>query len=273
MDQCNQDKIKKLKKENRKLKKKLTLCQHLIERLQQVNEGYKKLINESSPPAIKLSEDDQSNTKNYGVVNSTRGKKRKRIQDGKMIDRRKLSPYSGKKLKTEPSLRLRQNTLEQLQSEENDIQVRLLDEGTVYSSSSATSSPFAFAKSVDDHVKNEGMANGAGTDQNGNTRTPYFIQRKINKQQRCGSVPEEHGKGGVREFFTSRGEGPLCIGETPKTDTSDRRESKYRAKNLRHKSGRKLKEKPRRHEHYHKYHGNMGKETPPGIWSLSPVDS
>ena len=103
MDQCNQARMKKLKKENRKLRKKLTLCQHLIERLQRVNEGYKKIINQSSTPIMKPSEDDRGNTTNGGMVNSTRGIKRRRIEEATIIDRRSLSLSPNIKVKANPS--------------------------------------------------------------------------------------------------------------------------------------------------------------------------
>ena len=271
MDQYNQGRMKKLKKENRKLKKKLALCQHLIERLQQVNEGYKEIINQGSTPMTKPSDDDRNNTTKGDMVNSGKGVKRKRVEAATIIDRRSLSP----KVKAEPSTGLRHNTLEQLQSEENDIQLRLLSEGKVYSSSSATSSPCTFVESSGDHVKNGRAICSDGIDRNRNTRTPNFITGDINKQQRDGSMLEKQRKAGARTLYTSevKNECHLRTGKTPKTNTSEHKNSQYRAKNPRRRSGRNLRENSKRHEHYHKYHGNMGKETPPGIWSLSPVDS
>ena len=73
--------MKKLKKENRKLRKKLTLCQHLIERVQRVNEGYKKIINQRSTPIMKPSEDDRGNTTN-GMVSQYEGDKAKAHRGG-----------------------------------------------------------------------------------------------------------------------------------------------------------------------------------------------
>ena len=267
--------MKKLKKENRKLRKKLTLCQHLIERLQRVNEGYKKIINQSSTPIMKPSEDDRGNTTNGGMVNSTRGIKRRRIEEATIIDRRSLSLSPNTKVKANPSTGLQHDTLEQLQSEENNIQLRLINEGKAYSSSSATSSPCTFVESSGDHVKNGRAICSDGIDRNRNTRTPNFITGDINKQQRDGSMLEKQRKAGARTLYTSevKNECHLRTGKTPKTNTSEHKNSQYRAKNPRRRSGRNLRENSKRHEHYHKYHGNMGKETPPGIWSLSPVDS
>ena len=92
-----------------------------------------------------------------------------------------------------------------------------------------------------------------------------FTTGDVNKQQRGSSVPEKHGKVGARKLYTSemKNECHLRADETPKTDTSDHKDGQYRAKKLRRRCGRKLRENSKRHEHYHKYHGNMGKETPP----------
>ena len=143
-----------------------------------------------------------------------------------IIDRKSLSP----KVKAEPSL-VRHNTLEQLQSEENDIQLRLLSEGKY------THRPLrlhcTFVESSGDHVKNGRAICSDGIDRNRNTRTPNFITGDINKQQRGGSLLEKQRKAGARTLYTSevKNECHLRTGKTPKTNHQNTKKQ-YRAKTL-----------------------------------------